>query len=53
MKLAPPSQKNEVVIGPEFSVSKPMIINDEAVSAVDPILPKPLLEIPRSDILPP
>ena len=53
VKLAPPSQKNEVSIGPVSSESKPIIINDEAVSAVDPILPKPLSEIPRSEILPP
>ena len=51
VKLAPPSQKNEVSIGPGSSESKPIIINDEAVSVVDPILPKPLSEIPRSEIL--
>ena len=50
VKLAP-SQKNEVSIGPGSSESKPIIINGEAVSAVDSILPKPLLEIPRNEIL--
>ena len=30
---------------------KPIIISDEAVSVVDPILPKPLSEIPRSEVL--
>ena len=30
-----------------------MIINGEAFSAVDPILPKPIPEIPRSEVLPP
>ena len=35
------------------SESKPIIINDEAVSAADPVLPKPMLEIPRSEVLPP
>ena len=39
--------------GPGSSESKPIIINNEAVSAVDPILPKPILEIPRSEVLPP
>ena len=39
--------------GPGSSESKPIIINGEAVSAVDPILPKPISEIPRSEILPP
>ena len=46
---APPSQYT----GPGSSKSKPIVINDEAVSAVDPILPKPILEIPRSEVLPP
>ena len=36
--------------GPGSSESKPILINGEAVSAVDPILPKP---IPRSEVLPP
>ena len=39
--------------GPGSSESKPIIINGKAVSAVDPILPKPILEIPRSEVLPP
>ena len=45
-QLVPPSQKS---IGPGSSRSKPIIIEDEAVSAVDPILPKPLLQVPRSE----
>ena len=48
--LAPPSQKS---IGPGSSKSKPIIIGDEAVSTVHPILPKPLLEVPRNEGLPP
>ena len=51
VKLTPPSQKNGVSTGPGSSESKPIIINDEAVSVVDPILPKPLSEIPRSEVL--
>ena len=51
VKLAPLSQKNGVSTGPGSSESKPIIINDEAVSVVDPILPKPLSEIPRSEVL--
>ena len=39
--------------GPGSSESKPIVINSKAVSAVDPILPKPILEIPRSEVLPP
>ena len=35
------------------SESKPIVVNDEAVSAADPVLPKPMLEIPRSEIFPP
>ena len=35
------------------SKSKPIIINNEAVSAADPVLPKPMLEIPGSEVLPP
>ena len=46
---APPSQYT----GPGSSESKPIVINGEAVSAVDPILPKPISEIPRSEVLPP
>ena len=41
----------ELVHGPGSSESKLIIINDEAVSVVDPILPKPLSEIPRSEVL--
>ena len=44
---APPSQYT----GPGSSESKPIIINSEAVSAVDPILPKPILEISRNEVL--
>ena len=40
-------------IGPGSFESKPIIINGEVVSAVDPRLPKPILEIPRSEVLPP
>ena len=36
---------------PGSSESKPIIVNDKAVSAVDPILPKPISEIPRSEVL--
>ena len=39
--------------GPVSSESKPIIINNTVVSAVDPILPKSMLEIPRSEVLPP
>ena len=39
--------------GPGSSESKPIVINGEAVSAADPILPKPIPEIPRSEVLPP
>ena len=46
---APPSS----YMGPGASESKPIIINDEAVSAADPVLPKPMLEIPRSEVIPP
>ena len=46
---APPSSYT----GPGASKSKPIIINDEAVSAADPVFSKPMLEIPRSEILPP
>ena len=47
-KIAPPSQH-----GPRSSVSKPIIINGEAVSVVEPKMPKPVPEIPRSEALPP
>ena len=46
VKLVPPSQNT----GPGSSESKPIIINGEAVSAVDPMLSKPILEIPRSEV---
>ena len=46
---APPSQYT----GPGSSESKPIIINDEAFSAADPIPFKPIPEIPRSEVLPP
>ena len=49
VKLALPFQNT----GPGSFESKPIIINGEAVSAVDPILPKPISEIPRSEVLPP
>ena len=39
--------------GPGSSESKPIVIDSKAVSAIDPILPKPILEIPRSEVLPP
>ena len=48
VKLAPPSQKKEV-IGPDSSRPKPIIISDEVVSAVDPILPVPLPKVPRNE----
>ena len=51
VKLAPTSKKHGVSTSPGSSESKPIIINDEAVSVVDPILPKPLSEIPRSEVL--
>ena len=47
VKLALPSQ----YIGPGSSESKPTIINGEAVSAVDPVLPKPISEILRGEVL--
>ena len=37
--------------GPGSSESKPIVINGEAVSLVDPILPKPISEISRSEVL--
>ena len=39
--------------GPGSSESKPIIINDEAVSPVDPMPLKPIPEIPKSEVLPP
>ena len=53
VKLTPPSQKKEDSIGPNLPRSKPIISSSEAVSAVDPIVPVPLPEIPRSEGLPP
>ena len=47
VKLALPSQNT----GPGSSESKPIVINGEGVSAVDPILPKPISEIPTSEVL--
>ena len=49
VKSSPPSQKNRVSTGPGSSESKRIIINDESVLAVDPTLPKPLLEVARSE----
>ena len=46
---APPSQYT----GPGSSESKPIIIDGKTVSVVDPILPKLILGIPRSEVLPP
>ena len=46
---APPTQYK----GPGSSESKPIIINNDAVSAADPIPSKPIPEIPRSEVLPP
>ena len=51
-RLALPSQKKEVGIGPDFSRPKSIIGSDEAVLAVDPIVPIPLSEVPRSEGLP-
>ena len=53
VKLAPPTQKEEASIGPDIIRPKPIIGSDEAVLAVDPILPIPLPKIPRSEGLPP
>ena len=39
--------------GPGSSESKPIVIDGKAVSVIDPILPKPIFEIPRSEVLPP
>ena len=39
--------------GPGSSESKPIIIYGEAVSVAEPVLPKPITEIPRSEVLPP
>ena len=53
VKLAPPSQKEEASIGPDIIRPKPIIVSDEAVLAVHPILPIASAEIPRSKGLPP
>ena len=53
VKLAPSSQKKEDSIGPDFPKPKPIISSDEAMLAVDPIVPIPLPEVPRSEGLPP
>ena len=53
VKLAPPAQKKEDSIGPDFPRPKPIISSDEAVLAVDPIVPVPLPEILRSEGLSP
>ena len=47
VKLAPPSQDT----GPGSSESKPIVIKGEAFTTVNPILPKPISEIPRSEVL--
>ena len=39
--------------GPGSSESRPIIFNGETFSAVDPKLPKTILEIPRHEVLPP
>ena len=39
--------------GPGAFKSKLIIINNEAVPAADPVPPKPMLEIPKNEILPP
>ena len=53
VNLAPPSQKKEVSIAPDFTRPKPISGSDEAVLAVDSIVPISLLEVPRSEGLPP
>ena len=53
VKLAPPSQKKEDSIGPDFPGPKPIISSNEAVLAVDPIVSVSLPKIPRSEGLPP
>ena len=49
----PGIKRKEVGIGPHSSRHKPIIISDEAVLAVDPILPVPLPEVLRNEGLPP
>ena len=51
--LAPPSQKKEDSIGPDFPRPKPIISSDEAVLAVDPIVSVPLPKIPKGEGLSP
>ena len=53
VKLAPPSQKKEDSIDPNILGPKPIISSDEAVSAVDPIVPIPISKVPRSEGFPP
>ena len=54
VKLAPPSQKKEVSIGPHCSRLKPISSrSDEAALAVDPIVSISLPKVPRSEGLPP
>ena len=48
VNLAPPSQKKEVSIGPDFSRPKQISGSDEAVLAVDPI-PITLHEVPGNE----
>ena len=52
VRLAPLSQKKEIM-GPDSSRPKPIIIGDEAVSAVNPTLSVPLPEVPRNGESPP
>ena len=52
VRLAPPSQKKEIICA-DSSRSKPIIISDEAVSAVDPTLSVPLPKVPRNGGSPP
>ena len=49
VNLGPPSQKKEVSIGSDFSRPKLISGSDEAVLAVDPIVPIPLPEVPRGE----
>ena len=53
VNLAPPSQKKEVSVGPDFTRPKPISGSDEAVSAMDPIVPISLPEVLRREGLPP
>ena len=47
VKIAPPSQKKEDSISQGFLRPKPITSVDEAVLAVDPLVPVPFPEIPR------